>query len=263
MDITIIKNSQTQTVASNDRALQYGDGFFTTIKVENGKPCLLEQHLARLARCVARLYFDNVDLSAIENQINALANGHSLAVIKVIVSRGQGGRGYQLPTVQAPQVYIYTSDFPENYLTLKQQGIALDTLSTQLAINPLLAGLKTLNRLEQVLAKQELQQKGVSEGLLLNCNHEVIETTVANIVLLKNGQLITPKLDKSGVFGVYLAHLAKHIDIKFDTVSLSDCYSADNLFCCNSLMGIVPITRLDTHYYSLENALQFLNEQAL
>lgn len=263
MDITIITNNETPTITSNDRALQYGDGFFTTIKVENGKPCLLDEHLVRLRQCSERLFFDNLNLTEIESNIIKVAKSHSLAVVKVVVSRGAGGRGYQLPEQQTPHVYISCLAFPEPYLTIKADGIALDTLETPLAINPLVAGLKTLNRLEQVLAKHELKQKGFSEGLLLNCNGEVIETTVANLLLLKDGKLYSPHLDNSGIFGVYLAHLQKKLAITFKTISLEECYNADSLFCCNSLMGIVPITRLDEQRFPLDAALDFLAERSL
>jgi len=263
MDITIINNSNPNTIATNDRAFQYGDGFFTTIKVVDGVAQLLDLHVTRLQQCSNRLFFDNINLNEIESNIEQLAKSQQLAVIKVVVSRGQGGRGYQLPEQQTPHVYISCLAFPEHYLTIKADGIALDTLETPLAINPLVAGLKTLNRLEQVLAKHELKQKGFSEGLLLNCNGEVIETTVANLLLLKDGKLYSPHLDKSGIFGVYLAHLQKKLAITFKTISLEECYSADSLFCCNSLMGIVPITRLDEKRFPLDAALDFLAERSL
>lgn len=263
MDITIINNSNPNTIAMNDRAFQYGDGFFTTIKVVDGVAQLLDLHVTRLQQCINRLFFDNINLTEIEANIEQLAKSQQLAVIKVVVSRGQGGRGYQIPDNQTPQVYLSCLPFPENYLTIKTTGIELDTLDTPLAINPLTAGLKTLNRLEQVLAKHELQQKGFREGLLLNCNGEVIETTVANILLLKDGELYSPSLNNSGIFGVYLAHLAKQHKITFKALSLADCYSADNLFCCNSLMGIVPITRLDAELYDKDRALNYLAEASL
>ncbi|MFY8349316.1 aminodeoxychorismate lyase [Pseudoalteromonas sp. SSM20] len=263
MDITIINKNNPNTVPTNDRAFQYGDGFFTTIKVVDGEAQLLEEHVARLEQCSSRLFFDSINLTEIESKIKQVAQTQALAVVKVVVSRGQGGRGYQIPETQLPQVYISCLPFPENYLTIKNTGIELDTLETPLAINPLTAGLKTLNRLEQVLAKQELKQKGFNEGLLLNCNAEVIETTVANLLLLKNGELFSPCLKNSGIYGVYLAHLAKQLTITFKTLTLEDFYAADNVFCCNSLMGIVPITRIDNTDYDKDAALTYLSEIAL
>lgn len=263
MQITIINNNNLNTLPTNDRAFQYGDGFFTTIKVVDGEAKLLEAHLARLQQCSSRLFFDNINLAEIKSQIKQVAKDLTLAVVKVVVSRGQGGRGYQIPEHQLPHVYISVLPFPENYLTIKTEGIELDTLETPLAINPLTAGLKTLNRLEQVLAKHELRQKGFSEGLLLNCQGEVIETTVANLLLLKNGQLYSPCLKRSGIYGVYLAHLEKQLPITFKTLSLEECFTADSLFCCNSLMGIVPITRLNRTYYDIAAALNYLAEKSL
>ena len=263
MEIIITNSNETLSVPLSDRGLQYGDGFFTTAKVNNGQVEYLDAHLARLAECAKRLYFENFDLDSVSDALQNAVSKRELAVAKVIVTRGSGGRGYQIPQSQQPTVIIVISDYPAGYSALKTKGVELDTLDTLLAKNPLLSGLKTLNRLEQVIAKREIKQKGLSEGLLRNIDGEVIETSIANLIIRSDDKLFTPDLSNSGIAGIYLNVLKKRFNVESCSLSLDDFYQAKSVYCCNSLMGLVPVTRIDDAHYDLSDALSFINEHNL
>jgi 4-amino-4-deoxychorismate lyase len=263
MEIIIINNSQDLLLPSNDRGLQYGDGFFTTARVCNGLIEHFPLHIARLKECAERLHFDNLDFSLISDALLRTAKKCDSAVLKVVITRGSGGRGYQLPDCSQPRVLISISDFPDHYFSLQERGLQLDTLTTQLSCNAMFAGLKTLNRLEQVMAKHEIAKKGFKEGLLLNTQNEVVESSASNLLLLKNGLLYTPDLTLSGIKGVYLQTICEKIKVCSQVLTLDDFYLADSVFCANSLMGIVPVARIDKVQFSVANALSFIKEHRL
>lgn len=179
----LIKNGELQPdneslVSVYDRAFLYGDGFFSTIKVRAGHLQLWERHLARLQECAERLFFQ-VHFDALPHYMSVLLNHFSAEVstqsgiIKVVVSRGEGPRGY-LPPEQPADVYVqfFPQTGTEKPATAIESGILVRRLGLTM---PLLRGLKTLNRIEQVVMRRELAQRGWQEGLVFDVNGELVE----------------------------------------------------------------------------------------
>ena len=253
---TIINNDTSNSIPLSDRGLSYGDGFFTTAKVVNETVAHWHFHKLRLIECQTRLGFPEIDFLELEKSINQVCKNQKCAVLKIMITRGSGGRGYGLPEVQNPVQILSLLPYPNSYDTLKLTGIDLEVSSIKLGLQPLLAGMKTLNRLEQVLIKQELRAKSWPEAIVLDLNDNVIETSIANIIYYINGQWCTPKLDQAGIKGVYRQFLASKIVLIESRISLEEIKTAQAVFCCNSLMGLVPIKSIQKIQFDLELALK-------
>lgn len=237
-------------VSINDRGLSYGDGLFETIKIRNGSPVYWQRHINRLLAGCERLKIPYNGTGALFAEAISLTRNVDQGVLKIIVTRGEGGRGYAFPDrVKATRILaLYPeADYPS---TLKKHGIRLKTCQTRLAINPLLAGIKHLNRLEQVLARSEFNVPEYNEGLMLDREGRPIEGVMSNIFWVKSGQLFTPALDNCGVEGVIrsiIIELAEknNIGCKIDTFEIDDLMMADEVFMTNSLIGIWPVQQID------------------
>ena len=182
----LINGLEKNTINASDRGLAYGDGIFSTIKVEYGNVIDWPLHLARLQLGAERLFFAQVDWLLLEKEIvnYALTTAHHQHhVLKVILTRGSGGRGYSINGCDDIQRIISLSAFPEDYLAWQETGIAIVQCKTQLGRNKQLAGLKSLARLEQVLIKQELADLNALEGLVCDEFGHVIEACSANLFI--------------------------------------------------------------------------------
>lgn len=237
------------TVSTSDRGFNYGDGFFTTAKVVEGAIELWSLHCERLRQCQQRLLFPELDLEHLHAQLVLRLKSCKLGVLKIVITRGVGGRGYSAPDESQPHVFISISPFPTHYTDWQQRGITLALAQTRLGLQPLLAGLKTLNRLEQVLIKAEIGQNNADDLLVCDLNNNVIETSVGNIIAVKEGRLYTPDLSQSGILGVYLQYIAQYHSLHTCSMTVEDITSMDAVFCCNSLMGLVPIKSIGKQCY--------------
>lgn len=246
----------TTTITPQDRGFQYGDGFFTTAAIKSGKVEHWDLHLTRLQSCAKVLYFPKIDWQHLQFECEKHAIGHELAVLKVVITRGEGGRGYQAPDEPSLNVIVSVLPFPTHYADWQAQGIKVSTSNVKLGHQPLLAGLKTLNRLEQVMIKQDAKQFTDSHDVIvLDIHNQVIETSAGNLIGFNNGELFTPKLSKAGIKGVYLSALQQvNIIIEVEE-SIGFWTDMDALFTCNSLMELVPIIQLDAKQFELEAAL--------
>lgn len=236
----------------NDRGLLYGDGVWETLAVRDGKAQLLAEHLARLQTGLNALSIDT-NLRILTEQVNSYAREYQQAVMKIIVTRGSGQRGYNPATATHPTVIIEINERPPTTpetLCYQQEGIRLGvTRKTRLAHQPLLAGFKHLNRLEQVLARAEMPEQ-CQEALVLDYADNVIEGTMSNaFFLLPDGEWVTPDVSKCGIAGIMrdqvLADFQAHkIPCSVRTVSLTEALSATSLFMCNSLIGVWPVQQI-------------------
>jgi len=231
-----------------DRGLAYGDGLFETIKVKNGQPRLLAKHLERLQLGCQRLSL-KLDFALLENELQRFTAELGEGVAKLIVTRGDGKRGYAPSNTPVRRILLGSSlpNYPPENAT---QGVRLFPCQTRLAEQPLLAGLKHLNRLEQVLARAEWQSEGYAEGLLCDYSGRVIEGVFSNLFMVKDGQLFTPDLSRCGVAGVMrllLLELAEQANIPFAICDIErgQLQYADEVFICNSLYGIWPVIALE------------------
>ncbi|WP_088328395.1 aminodeoxychorismate lyase [Lacimicrobium sp. SS2-24] len=248
-----------------DRAVQYGDGVFTTIKVENGKPQLAARHYTRLKHGLLQLNISYPDFAALETEVDSLADDIGQGVLKVLISRGQGGRGYQAPSSPKPLRILSVHDIPEHYAQWQDAGIRLGLSQHTLACQPQLAGIKHLNRLEQVLVKQETTEPEVDDVLVCDTQGMMVECSASNLFWQSNGIWYTPDLSEAGVDGVMRQHLlARFRDkgIMVNQVAAPPCVlkCAQAVFICNSLMGMVPVTRFQSTAYDIKKVKQLSRE---
>lgn len=254
-----IITEQPGVVSSRDRGLNYGDGFFTTAKIIDGNVEHWSLHRARLIECASRLAFPEIEFIELEAVINQLIATQKCAVLKVLVTRGEGGRGYGLPQQPLLNIVISVVDLPTQYEALGSKGLCLAVSPIKLASQPLLAGLKTLNRLEQVMIKQAMQTQDSDDVLVLDYRNNVIETSAANVFAIKGGRLFSPLLNECGIKGVYLQSLCAKLPIEFENLTIEQLKQMDAVFICNSLMGVIPVKAIDDAYFDIKNSLSVLN----
>jgi 4-amino-4-deoxychorismate lyase len=228
-----------------DRGLAYGDGLFETIAVRDGQLVLLEGHLQRLALGCRRLAI-SIDQAVLNAELRAYAQQLGDGILKLIVTRGDSLRGYAAnPSAQARR--ILQGSPPAAYpLAHAEQGIQLFPCVTRLSEQPLLAGLKHLNRLEQVLARAEWSDTEHAEGLMLDVSGRVIEGVFSNLFMVRDGALITADLSRCGVAGVMRGQLlfqaeSQGIVTQTIDISLEQLHQADEVFVCNSVYGVWPV----------------------
>ena len=234
-------------LALSDRGLHYGDGLFETMAVQGGRVRLLPRHVNRLQLGAARLAIPLLDVAALEAALQAAAEELQEGVLKLIVTRGTGGRGYAPPEFAEPTLVLLR--YPQKLPPLVQAGIVVRLCELRLARQPALAGMKHLNRLEYVLARAEWREPEIAEGLLLDSMGELIEAVASNIFLVHAGRLRTPLLEQCGVAGVMRAEVmacAEDLCLPLEEVrlNLQDVLDADEVFLTNSLHGIRPVHML-------------------
>lgn len=240
-----------------DRGLQYGDGLFETIAYRNGRLEFFPEHICRLLAGSQRLniLFTSEQQQQLEAEVAAVCQQlENDAVIKIILTRGSGGRGYRYqPGMQATRI-VSTHPMPV-YPAKHTTGIMVRICQQRLANNPVLAGIKHLNRLEQVLARNEWQDEQIAEGLMFDYQDKLIEGTMSNVFLVQNNQLWTPDLSTAGIAGIMrqkLIEIAQQQGISCHVVPLQAEHikQADEMFMCNSLIGIWPVS--DIVDYAIE-----------
>ena len=231
----LVNGKPTDHITVVDRGLHYGDGCFETIAVQHGHALLWEKHLARLHGGCERLGIKvAADFSLIKQEAEQLVAGVDRAVLKIIITRGQGGRGYRPQTGSSPTRILSLSPWPVYPQDYRSTGIALRLCDTRLSENSKLAGIKHLNRLEQVLARAEWQED-FQEGLMLSQSGDVIEGTMSNVFAQVGDKVVTPLIETSGVTGimreVIIKQLAKsEINCEQRRVDLEIFYNADAMF---------------------------------
>jgi len=248
MTKTLINGEAKETISIHDRGLQNGDGLFETMAVHNGRIHIWEDHWQRLALGCEKLSITLPNKELIEKEIALLCENKDEAqfVIKLIVTRGEGQRGYRFTSEQNVTRILSSHswpDYPESYQT---EGVAVRYCETTLSENIKLAGVKHLNRLEQVLASNEWDTDEFQEGLMLTAQGNVIDGTMSNIFAVLDNKIFTPGLSLCGVAGVMrktIVNIAKEkgFAVYEKEFSKSELEMADELFLSNSLFGIWPI----------------------
>jgi len=231
-----------------DRGLQYGDGLFETMAVRDGRARFFEWHLERLAEGAHRLALPSPDRDQLRLQI-AVAWPAGRGVVKLIWTRGPAGRGYRPPVAVEPTCIVAGFDWPAWPASAWNDGVCLRYCRTRLARNPVLAGMKHLNRLEQVLARAEWDGERIAEGLMLDDLGQVISGTQGNLFAVIAGRLVTPALDQCGVAGVMRRALcgwaADHaMAVVERSLRPEDLEAASEMFVTNALIGAWPVCEL-------------------
>lgn len=252
----------------SDRALNYGDGCFTTIALLYGKYQQLQRHFARLKLDSQRLSIPLIQFDQLETELENIARTQEIGryVVKVLISRGVGGRGYSRSGCSSPQYFISIHPFPAHYDDWQKRGVSIGVSAVKLGQQPLLAGIKHLNRLEQVLVKQELENSDLDDLLVLDSEEMIVESSASNVFWFSKATgWRTPSLYKAGVAGVMrdtvINYMTAHdIPIEQDQYLVDTLLGADSVFICNSLMGIVPVKNLYIHEQEIQYNLQRVHQ---
>ena len=238
-----------------DRAVQFGDGCFTTARILGGSVQWLPAHLTRLQRAAAALMIKGVDWQALEQEMVQAAAVSGQGVLKVIITRGSGGRGYSPAGCLHPTRIVTTSSYPAHYNDWRERGVTLALSPVALAQSPWLAGIKHLNRLEQVMIRLHLEQTTADEALVLDTSGMLVECCAANLFWRTGQRVMTPDVSLSGVDGMMRQHilalLADHPDYQAEVVRapMAALAGAEEVFICNALMPLLPVNAIGEWRY--------------
>jgi len=263
---TLVNGREQSSIAVADRGLQYGDGLFETIAVRAGIPQLWERHWRRLSLGCERLGIGGVTQPELRDEAHRVCAGIERGVLKLIITRGKGGRGYRPMQNGTATRIVAAYPRPEYPAAHWQDGVAVRVCAIRLGRNRALAGLKHLNRLEQVLARREWDDPSIAEGLMLDDAGQVVSGTMSNVFLVRSGRLIAPALDECGVAGVMrglildMAHELA-MPIEETVVRLQDLRQANEIFLSNALIGLWPVRRIEQQAYTIGPVTRLLAER--
>jgi 4-amino-4-deoxychorismate lyase len=257
MDAWLVNDSENTAIPVTDRGLAYGDGLFETIALREGRCRFVTDHLARLEVGCERLAIPFPGAERIERNIRRLCkqNGARDGVVKIVVTRGAGPRGYAYdPTAVTPMlcVGLAASEPP----IVPPDGIRVRLCTTTVSRNPQLAGMKTLNRLPQVLGRAEWQNPEIAEGLMSDEHGNLIGGTMSNVFIVAGPELVTPPTTAAGIAGIMRAKVMQAaeqcgIDLRERDIDVRTLEHVDECFVTNSLIGIWPVSRLGNTRYDI------------
>ena len=245
----LIDGEAGDSIEVGNRGFNYGDGAFETLLVQDGRPVWWGEHLARLRRGCEALGLRMPDADLLEYEAEQLCVDQARAVLKIVLTRSGHGRGYASEPGARSQRILSLHAAPPLLGSDYVEGVALRWCETRLALQPRLAGFKHLNRLEQVLARDELANTGAFEGLMLDTTGRVVCATAANVFVLAHGRLRTPALRACGIAGICRDWVLSRTDVEIGELLPQDLERADALFLSSSLRGILPVARLGTRRY--------------
>ena len=252
----LVNGKQGNLIGIRDRGLLYGDGVFRTLLASRGHALHWPLHYRKLRHDCATLGIPCPDLALLSSELDGLLSGHPDGVIKLIVTRGQGVRGYA-PPVHAEPARIWDvsplPDYPPGWAT---RGVRARVCRLRLGRQPGLAGIKHLNRLENVLAAAESGDGEIAEGLLMDEAGNVVGGTRSNLFIVSKNVLITPDLSACGVAGVQRDRVIEwagrnNIPVQMRNVGLEEIINADEAFVVNSVICLWPIRELEQRHWTV------------
>lgn len=235
------------------RALHYGDGVFRTLLRVDGRWLDFDRHYVKLVQDCRLLGLDPPHVGQLEAELESLGGGRTQPVVgKIILARSGAGRGYA-PTSRQCERILLRYPAPRYPASCWSEGVAAMTSPIALGIQPLLAGAKHLNRLENMLAARGWPQ-GVQEALMCDTQGLLICGTRSNVFWLRDGRLLTPRLNGCGVAGMMRAKVldaARALGLPTEQVVAApgELTQAAEAFLTNSLIGVWPLRRLDAHEF--------------
>lgn len=264
--VTWIDGAAGEFVPVDDRGLQYGDGIFETILVRDGNARFLDLHRDRMHRGLTRLgiRFDaNQELSA--EIARAVSLAPPLAVLKIIVTRGSALRRGYAPAgnPQARRIVSLWSTAPLERKKI-EQGVSVEVARLRLPEMSPFAGIKHLNRLENVLAAAEiLGDPSAFDCLMLDSAERVISGSSCNVFLVAQGELLTPPVNRIGVAGVMRAIVLREAQrlgyvAREHELTLQDVWRADAMFITNARIGVVPVRNVREHAFAMNHVVERL-----
>lgn len=260
----LINGETAETIEASDRALQYGDGVFETIAIRGGRPQLWQSHMERLLLGCNRLGIPVPDVKQLASECEQLCKECDSAVLKIIISRGSGGRGYRPPRPANPRRIVMRHPWPD--YSSAAQGITLRLCETPVSCNRALAGIKHLNRLDQVMARAEWDDEHIAEGVMADAGGNLVEGTMSNLFAVKGDVLLTPDLAECGVAGVMrqqIFSLAEQMAIpcEFSRITPDSLAQMDEVFVSNSIIGIWSVKRFESAVFGDNPVTRRIQEQ--
>jgi 4-amino-4-deoxychorismate lyase len=249
----LINGEFNQGISPLDRGFAYGDGVFRTLRVNNGLPSNWHLHYQKLVADCASIGIVCPSADLLMHDIHRLFLNDALenqtSVAKIMITRGEGERGYAPPAITTPTRVIMKFALPHYPAQNYSRGVELFLCKTRLGIQPQLAGVKHLNRLENVLARMEWRDDHIFDGLMLDTNDHVVECTMSNIFARFDNKLFTPVLSQSGVAGISRQQIlalskALNLIIMENVMTLDELLQADEVIICNSLYGAFQVRKL-------------------
>ncbi|WP_051710716.1 aminodeoxychorismate lyase [Andreprevotia chitinilytica] len=266
MILRLVNGVASDTVNLADRGFQFGDGVFRTLKMVDGKVPFWLRHLDKLTHDAAILGIEAPSAKEWRADIAVLrAQGVRDAALKFVVTRGESLRGYAVPDVIKPNRVVQATPLPQYPAGLHEDGAVVRWCDTRASWQPKLAGIKHLNRLDNVLARNEWHDPAIFEGLISDRDGAVLEGTMSNILLLEGKMLVTPKLETAGVAGVmrdvaFAAAATLGWQVNEIHITPERLLRASRLWLCNSLAGPVPVRELaGRHWEPHANDMQFVH----
>jgi 4-amino-4-deoxychorismate lyase len=252
--VILIDGKPTDQISVLDRGFTYGDGVFRTMKVSAGRVLCWERHWRKLGSDCLALGLTIPQRHLIEQDRDRAAGGLAAGVLKIIVTRGVGGRGYDPALASGGTRVIMSFPARSDSTTTPRDGLCARWCRTRVSVQPALAGVKHLGRLENILARAEWSAPEIDEGLMLDPDGHVIEGTASNLFLIENERLVTPDLTRCGVAGVQrerVLEVADRLGIEcvIQAMSVEQVLAANAVFLVNSLIGIQPVTRIEQRIY--------------
>jgi 4-amino-4-deoxychorismate lyase len=232
-----------------DRGFQFGDGVFETMRLYAGGIPWLKAHLARLESGAGKLGLPCA-LDDIRDMVRRfLEMCPPDGVVRLSLTRGDSFGGYAQPHNSATRSVLQYRSLPSHINVWQEKGIRIRICNLRLSAQPALAGIKHMNRLEQVLARQEWTRTDIQEGLMLDQAGQLVEGTMSNVFCVRGGTLLTPDLSVAGVEGVarekvlQWAH-RQSLPTIVGAVGMNDLVRADECFVTGAVMGVVPLVQL-------------------
>lgn len=253
-----IDGAEADSVPADDRGLAYGDGLFETMRFRGQGLPLLDRHLRRLREGAQRLRI-SLDLEGLSQEIGRFVTSADIGegVLKLIVTRGDGARGYRVDASKPARRILISRPLNLHPPSWHTEGVTIRHCDMRLGASPALAGIKHLNRLEQVLARLEWNDEQIAEGLMSDQRGRIVEGTCTNLFVVSGGRLLTPVIEHCGVAGVmrgYILEVAAHqLSLQTEQVHCERALlaAAQEVFLCNAVVGVWPVRRLGTREWPL------------
>lgn len=253
-----------------DHGFLYGDGIYETMRVYDGVVFMLDEHIERLYRSASFIGLDvPKKISDIKIAIYETLKANSLtnAYVRLTISRGQGPIGLDPDLCKDPSFVIMANEFKNYPKSYYEKGIKLIISSVRRnlkeALNP---QIKSLNFLNNILAKIEAKQKDAYEAIMLNASGHLTEGTISNIFFVKDGILCTPSVECGILDGITRAiaidlAIKNGAEVKEGQFNLKDLYSASEVFITNTTMEVMPISRIDDINFKIGNVSRLLKKK--
>ena len=274
--ISLINNKFTKYISVYDRGVSYGDGFFETMKwrVSNDNLPKVEfwnRHISRITKSCKVAKINIPDLTTLNNYKSkilkrAKKNNFKNGILKIIITRGSGGRGYRFEKNMQPTVIFLSFPYKPYPSSFYRNGIKLEICNNFLSKNFFLKGLKHLNRIDSVLLTDEIDNKGNFEGVVIDENDNVIEGMMSNIFFIKKKILYTPKINFFGIEGIMRQIILEKFSNLFDQIIVEPINKRklanfDNVFISNSIMGVIPVNKIEKNNYRVSSLMTRINNE--